>query len=393
MAEKRDYYEVLGIDKTATGDDIKSAYRKAAIKWHPDKWVNGTDEEKKTAEEKFKEASEAYSVLSDPEKRQRYDQYGQAGLGGNGGGFDFSGGFGTLNDILNDLFGGGFGGFSGFGGFGGGGGGQQKQKVYRGRDIRTRVKLTLEEIATGCRKEVSIERDRPCPECGGKGAKHDSDIKTCPNCNGSGQEQRVSNSFFGQSIVYTTCSRCGGEGKIIDHPCHCCGGSGLVRKREKVVVNIPAGVENGMQLTIHGEGHGAKHNGVNGDLLILIEEETHPQLRRKGNNLFYTKILSLDEAILGTEVSVPCLEGTYKFKIEPGVQSGKIVKLKGRGLPTVNSYGRSSGKGDLYVKLLVWIPRKLNHKEKAMIESMKDTFQPNLSNEDKALFDMMKENF
>lgn len=390
MAEKRDYYEVLGISKSASADDIKSAYRKAALKWHPDRWVSGTDAEKKTAEENFKEASEAYSVLSDPDKRAKYDQFGQAGLGGNAGGFDFSGGFGNLNDILNDLFGGNF---SGFGGFGGFGGGQQQQKVYRGRDIRTRVKLTLEEIATGCAKEISLERDRPCTECGGKGAKNESDIKTCPNCHGSGQEQRVTNSFFGQSVVYSTCSRCGGEGKIIDHPCHSCGGTGLVRKREKVRVNIPAGVENGMQLNIRGEGHGAKHNGVNGDLLIVIEEENHPQLRRKGSNLFYTKILSLDEAILGTEVSVPCLDGTYKFKVDPGVQSGKIVKLKGRGLPNINSYGRSSGKGDLYVKLLVWIPRKLDRKEREMISSMKDSFKPNLSNEDKALFDTMKENF
>lgn len=390
MAEKRDYYEVLGIDKSASPDDIKSAYRRLAIKWHPDKWVDGTEAEKKTAEEKFKEASEAYSVLSDPDKRQKYDRFGQAGLGGSPG-FDFSGGFGNLNDILNDLFGGG--GFSGFSGFGGFGGSRSNKTVYRGRDIRTRVRLTLEEIAKGCTKEISLERDRTCPECGGKGARNAADIRTCPNCGGSGQEQRVSNTFFGQSVVYTTCSRCGGEGKIISNPCPACRGTGLVRRRENVRVNIPAGVENDMQLTIRGEGHGGKHNGANGDLLVVIEEEKHPQLSRKGNNLFYTKVLSLDEAILGADVEVPCLDGTYRFKAEPGVQSGKIVKLRGRGLPSLNSYGQNGSRGDLYVKLLVWIPRKLGLKEKMMLESMKDSFRPNPSSEDKALFNRMKENF
>lgn len=397
MAEKRDYYEVLGVGRDASADDIKSAYRKLALKWHPDRWVDGTDAEKKTAEDKFKEASEAYQVLSDPDKRAKYDKFGHAGLGGQGAP-DFSGGFGNLQDILNDLFGGafggGFGGFGGFSGFGGQGRSSQGgQRVYRGRDIRTRVKLTLEEIAHGCEKEVTIERNEPCPDCGGKGAKNSSDIETCPVCHGSGQEQRVQSSFFGQTVTYTTCSRCGGEGQIVKNPCRTCSGTGLVRKRVTVKVKIPAGVENGMQITQRGEGHAAKNNGVNGDLLIIIEELPHKDLVRDGNNLFYTKTLSVTDAILGTEVSIPCLDGSYRIKVEPGTQSGSVVRLRGKGLPALRGYG--SGTGDLYVKYLVWIPRKLSRSEKEAFESMRtsDSFTPNPTREDKALFDNMKKNF
>ena len=395
MAEKRDYYEVLGLQKGASADDIKSAYRKAALKWHPDRWVDGTDAEKKTAEEKFKEASEAYSVLSDPQKKAQYDQFGFAGMSGQGG-FDFSQGFGNLNDILNDLFGGGFGGFSGFSGFGGFGSGhssQGQQRVYRGRDIRTRVKLTLEEIAKGCTKEVSIERNEPCPECGGRGAKNASDIQTCPQCGGTGQEQRVGRSFFGQTVTYTTCSRCGGEGRIVKSACRNCGGTGLVRKRVSVKVTIPAGVEDGMQLTVRGEGHGAKNGGVPGDLLVLIEELPDSNFKREGNNLFYTKILTLPDAILGTEVSIPCLDGSYRIKVEPGTQSGTVVRLRGKGLPSVSGYG--SGTGDLYVKYLVWLPKKLSRSEKEALEQMRgsSSFNPDLSREDRALFAKMSENF
>lgn len=396
MAQKRDYYEILGLQRGASTDDIKSAYRKLALKWHPDRWIDGSESEKKTAEEKFKEASEAYSVLSDPDKKAKYDKFGHAGLGGQGTP-DFSGGFGNLNDILNDLFGGGFGGFGGFSGFGGFGGGAGKsgtqQRTYRGRDIRTRVRLTLEEIAKGVEKEISIERYEPCPECGGKGTKNDSDIQTCPNCHGTGQEQHISNSFFGQTVTYTTCSRCGGEGKIIKNPCHTCGGSGLIRKKVTIKVRIPAGIENGMQLTIRGEGHAAKHNGINGDLLVLIEEIPHSNLKRNGNNLFYSKIISVTDAILGTEVSIPCLDGTYRTKVDAGTQSGTIVRLKGKGLPSVSGYG--SGIGDLYVKYIVWIPKKLRSNEKETIESIRnsESFTPNPSRDDKMIFDKMSENF
>ena len=388
MASKRDYYEVLGVGKDASADEIKKAYRKLAVKYHPDK--NPGDKE---AEEKFKEAAEAYSILSDPDKKARYDQFGHAGV--EGAGPDFSGGFGNLNDILNEIFGsafgGGFGG--GFGGFGGFGGGQrQQQRVYRGRDIRVRVKLTLEEIAKGVEKEITIEKSVPCTDCNGKGARNSSDIKTCPACKGTGQVQRVVNSFLGQTISYSTCQQCGGEGKIISNPCKSCGGTGLVRKRETIKVRIPAGVEAGMQLTLQGQGHAAKNNGINGDLLVVIEEVEHKDLKREGNNLFYTKIISLPEAILGGEVEIPGIDGTYKIKVDPGTQSGTVVKLKGRGLPTVNSYG---GTGDLYVKIAVWIPRKLDKEDKAVIESLrdKDSFKPNPTKEDKGFFDRLKDLF
>ena len=390
MANKRDYYEVLGVDKNASADDIKKAYRKLAVKYHPDK--NPGD---KAAEEKFKEAAEAYSVLSDADKKARYDQFGHAGV--EGAAPDFSGGFGNLNDILNDLFGGafggGFGGFGGFGGgFGGGRGGHSQQRVYRGRDIRVRVKLTLEEIARGVEKEISIEKSVPCSECGGKGARNSSDIKTCPACNGSGQVQRVVNSFLGQTVTYSTCQQCGGEGKIISNPCRSCGGTGLVRKRETIKVKIPAGVEAGMQLTIQGEGHAARNNGINGDLLVVIEEQEHPNLKREGNNLYYTKVISMPDAILGAEVEVPCLDGPYKIKVDAGTQSGTVVRLRNKGLPTVNGYG---GTGDMYVKFAVWIPKKLDKEEKAIIESLrgKDAFKPNPTKEDKSFFDKLKDLF
>ena len=387
---KRDYYEVLGVEKNASADEIKKAYRKMAVKYHPDK--NPGDKE---AEEKFKEAAEAYSVLSDADKKARYDQFGHAGV--EGAGPDFSGGFGNLNDILNDLFGGAFGGGfgGGFGGFGGGFGGQrggQQQRVHRGRDIRVRVKLTLEEIAKGAEKEISIEKSVPCADCGGKGSKNSSDIKTCPACHGTGQVERVVRQGFFQQVTYSTCQQCGGEGKIVSNPCRSCNGTGLVRKRETIKVKIPAGVEAGMQLTIQGEGNAAKNNGINGDLLVVIEEQEHADLKRDGNNLYYTKIISLPDAILGGETEIPCLDGPYKLKIDAGTQSGTVVRLRGKGLPTVNGYG---GTGDLYVKIAVWIPRKLNKDEKALIESLRDneSFKPNPTKEDKSFFDRIKDLF
>ena len=396
MAEKRDYYEVLGVAKTATADEIKMAYRKAAMKWHPDRWVDGTEAEKKTAEDKFKEASEAYSVLSDPDKKAKYDQFGFAGVDSQGAP-DFSGGFGNLEDILRDLFGGSFGGFGGFGGFGSGFGSgsssRSQTRVYKGRDIRTRVRLTLEEIAKGVEKEITIERNRPCPDCGGKGTKNSSDVKTCPNCKGAGQVQHVTSSLFGRTMTYTTCPQCGGEGKVITNPCRTCGGTGLVRRKETVKVKIPAGVEDGMQLTLRGEGHAAPHNGVNGDLLVIIEEVAHSNLKRDGNNLFYSTIISVTDAILGTEIAVPCIDGTYKVKVDPGTQSGAVIKLRGKGLPAVSGYG--SGTGDMYVKILVWIPKKLSSSEKDAIQNMRAsrTFTPDPSREDKAVLDKMKDIF
>jgi molecular chaperone DnaJ len=398
MANKRDYYEVLGVDKKASADEIKSAYRKLALKWHPDRWVNGSDAEKKTAEEKFKEAAEAYSVLSDADKRAKYDQFGFAAeqMGGGAGGFDFGGM--DINDFLRNIFGGGFGfdfggfggsGFSGFSGASGGG-----QRVFRGRDIRTSVKLTLEEIANGCEKDVTIERNRPCPDCNGKGAKSESDIKTCPTCGGQGQiRQQARGLFGGIGYTVTTCPQCQGEGKIISNPCRRCGGTGLERRRETVRVRIPAGVEDGMQITVRGEGHSAPHGGTNGDLLVVINEVAHPQLQRDGNNLFYTRIISVMDAMLGCEVSIPCLDGSYKVKVEPGTQSGTVVKLRGKGLPSVQGYGR--GTGDLYVKFQVWVPHKLSRQEKELLEQMRNSssFTPDLTREDKATFDKVKNIF
>ena len=395
MANKRDYYEVLGVAKTASADEIKAAYRKLALKWHPDRWVNGSDAEKKTAEEHFKEAAEAYSVLSDADKRAKYDQFGFAGeqMGGGAGGFDFGGM--DINDFLRNIFGGGFGGFD-FGGFGGFGGSQEgaQQRVLRGRDIRTSVKLTLEEILSGCDKEVSIERARPCPDCGGRGAKSESDIKTCPTCGGQGRVRQQTRGLFG-GIGYTvgTCPQCQGEGKIITNPCRRCGGTGLERRRETVKVHIPAGVEDGMQISVRGEGHSAPHGGVNGDLLVVVNEVAHPQLQREGNNLFYTRIISVMDAMLGCEVSVPCLDGSYKVKVEPGTQSGTVVKLRGKGLPSVQGYGR--GTGDLYVKFQVWVPHKLSRSEREIFESMRSSssFTPDLTREDKNTFDKVKNIF
>ncbi len=386
MAEKRDYYEVLGVSRNATDEEIKKAYRKKAIQYHPDK--NPGDKE---AEEKFKEAAEAYDVLSNKEKRAKYDQFGHAGLDGQAGP-DFSGGFSNLNDILRDLFGGGFSGFGGGFGFGGesqrqGGG----QRVYRGRDIRVRVNLTLEEIAKGAEKDIQIERNIPCPDCNGKGARNSADIKPCPSCNGTGQIKRVVNSFFGQSVTYSTCQQCNGEGKIVTNPCRTCSGTGLVRHKETVRVKIPAGVEDGMQLTMRGQGHCAKNNGINGDLLIVINEIAHPEFKRDGNNLTYTKFISVPEAITGATVEIPCLDGRYNVKVDPGTQSGTVIRLKGKGLPSVNGYGT----GDMYVKFIVWIPKKVSKEERDLIQKLAASanFKPDPSKEDKSFFDRLRNMF
>ena len=377
MAEKRDYYEVLGLQKGASADDIKSAYRKAALKWHPDRWVSGTDEEKKTAEEKFKEASEAYSVLSDPDKKAKYDQFGFAGVSGGAGQQDWSQGFGNLNDILNNLFGGGFdfsgGGFGGFGGTNYGGRSQRGgTRTIRGNDVTVKLRLTLEEIATGCEKTVTVDRNRPCPKCGGRGTTSSSDVKTCQTCGGSGQ---VMNGGFLFSRV-TTCPNCKGTGKIVSNPCSGCRGTGVVKVRENVSVRIPAGVENGMQLTVQGGGDTGPQGGVNGDLCVIIEEAPHSLFKRDGVNLFYTKVIRVTDAILGCEISIPCLDGPQTIKLPAGTQSGTVQKLRGKGLPAVNGYG--TGRGDLYVKILIWVPHKLSRSEKDALEAMRgsDSFKP-----------------
>ncbi len=392
MAEKRDYYEVLGLQKGASADDIKSAYRKAALKWHPDRWVSGTDEEKKTAEEKFKEASEAYSVLSDPDKKAKYDQFGFAGVGDTSGSQNWAQDFGSLDDLLKNIFGGG--GFS-FGGssFGGGspfGGRSQRSsgsRVVRGNDLGVKVRLTLEEIASGCEKTITVERNRPCPACGGKGTTNASDVKICPTCKGTGQV--VTGSFiFTQT---TTCPNCKGSGKIVTNPCSQCHGTGVVKVRENVTVKIPAGVEDGMQLTVQGGGDTGPMGGVNGDLYVTIEEIPHALFKREGQNLFYTKVIRVTDAILGCEITVPCLDGPQTVKLPAGTQSGTVQKLRGKGLPSVNGYG----KGDLYIKILIWVPHKLSKSEKDAIEAMRgsDSFKPAPTRDDMTIFKKESEFF
>lgn len=381
MAAKRDYYEVLGVDKSASADQIKKAYRALAIKYHPDK--NPGD---KVAEEKFKEATEAYSVLSDPDKRAKYDRFGAAGLGDNPGP-DFSEGFGPINDILRDLFGGAFGGgFSGgFSGFGFDDGPQEK--VFRGKDIRVHTKLTLAEVATGVTKDISIERFTPCSRCGGSGAKSASGIKICPACKGSGQYR--TRSLFMQ---ISTCQQCGGLGKIVTDPCPDCSGSGLVRKRETVKVNIPAGVEDGMQLRVSGGGNCGRNNGINGDLLVVIDVANSDDFIRKGSDLYCTKIISIADAMLGCDLDVKLINGsTQKIKVEAGTQSGSIITLRGKGLPMLNSYGN----GNLYIKIGVWIPKRLSRDSKELAEAIRRNpdFVPNPNKEDKSFFDRIKDIF
>lgn len=382
MADKRDYYEVLGVQKGASADEIKGAYRKAALKWHPDRWVNGSDAEKKTAEEKFKEVSEAYSVLSDPDKRARYDQFGFAGVSGQGGGSASD-----YEDLFREMFKG-FGGFSGFSGFedlfGGRSPRPQGPANVRGNDLSVTVSLTLEEIASGCQKEISVERARPCHVCGGRGAQNASDVKTCPTCHGAGQIRQESNILIFRQVNYVTCPNCRGTGKVVSNPCGNCRGTGLERRKETIRVDIPAGAADGMQLRMPNEGDAGANGGSNGDLYIQIRELPHSHFRRDGNNLFYTRVISVTDAILGTEITIPCLDGPQTMKLPAGTQPGTVERLRGKGLPSINSrYSR----GDLYVKILVWIPHKLKRDEKNAIEEIRESesFKPNPTRDDREI--------
>ena len=384
---KRDYYEVLGVAKGASADETKKAYRKMAIKYHPDK--NPGDKE---AEEKFKEAAEAYDVLSNPDKKARYDQFGHAGMSGNGGG-GFSGGGFSMDDIFSqfgDVFGGHFGGFGGFGGFGSQGG-RGGRRVSRGSDIRIRVKLDLKEVAHGVEKKVKINKQVHCKACNGKGAKSEADIKTCDTCRGTGQVTRVTQTILGAMQSASTCPTCNGEGKTIAKPCNVCSGSGLVKEMEEISFKIPAGVAQGMQLTVQGKGNAAKSGGVNGDLLVVIEESEHPELQRDGNDLIYSLFISIPDAVLGMDAEVPAVDGKLRIKVEPGTQSGKILRLRGKGLPDVNRYGT----GDLLVYIQIWTPKKIDKQEKEMLEKLKvsSSFKPNPSKEDSNFFDRMKKIF
>jgi molecular chaperone DnaJ len=375
--EKRDYYEVLGVEKTATADEIKKAYRKKAIQYHPDK--NPGDKE---AEEKFKEAAEAYEVLSNPDKRARYDQFGHAGMGGAaGGGGPFGGGFsGNMNmDDIFSMFGDIFGGHSGFGG--GFGGGQTQQRRFRGSDLRVKAKLTLKEVSEGVEKKFRLKKYVQCSCCHGSGAEGDSGTETCKTCHGTGSVVRTQQTILGAMQTRVTCPDCGGEGKIIKNKCKQCGGDGIVYGEEIVSVKIPAGVAEGMQLSMNGKGNAGKHNGVPGDLLIVIEEEPHPELIRDDNDLIYNLLLSVPTAALGGTVEIPTIDGKVKVKIEPGTQPGKVMRLRGKGLPSVNSYGT----GDLLVNVSVYIPETMTKDEKAAMEKMaaSDSFKPNPSLKEK----------
>ncbi len=386
MSEKRDYYEVLEVSKNASADEIKKAYRKQAIKYHPDK--NPGDKE---AEEKFKEAAEAYEVLSDPQKRQRYDQFGHAGVNGGAGGF--GGGGMSMDDIFShfgDIFGGsGFGDFFG-GGFGGGRRGSQS-RVNKGSNLRVKVKLTLSEVANGVTKKIKVNKYVACDKCNGTGAYDSSSYSSCTTCHGSGVVTRITNTILGQMQQSSVCPTCGGDGKIITRKCTCCGGEGIVQKEEIVTLNIPAGVANDMQLSVSGKGNAARHGGVNGDLLVLVQEEEHPELIRDGNDLIYSLFLSIPDAILGTTAEIPTVDGKVKIKIDAGTQSGKILRLRGKGIPELNGYGR----GDLLVNIQVWTPQNVTREEARIIEKLKesDSFTPRPDKNDRNFFERMKNFF
>ena len=385
---KKDYYDVLGVSRSANADEIKKAYRKMAIKYHPDK--NQGD---KHAEENFKEAAEAYQVLSNSEKKQRFDQYGHAANAGSAAG-GYNGGNMNMDDIFSqfgDIFGGGGG--SPFDSFFGGG--QQSRsggrRVSRGTNLRIKVKLTLEEIAKGAEKKVKVNKQVLCTNCEGSGAKDKSSFHTCHTCGGSGAVRRVTNTILGQMQTSSTCPTCSGEGSEITGKCTVCHGDGLVRGEETISINIPAGVSDGMQLSMSGKGNAAPRGGVPGDLIILIEELPHEMLKREGNNIIYDLHISFIDATIGSSVEVPTIDGKAKIKIEPGTQGGKILRLKAKGVPEVNSYHR----GDQLIYVNIWTPKALSKDERDLLEKLQHSpnFQPQPGKNEKSFFDKMREYF
>jgi len=378
---KRDYYEILEISKDAGESEIKKAYRKMALKFHPDKNPGDSG-----AEEKFKEAAEAYEVLKDPDKRQRYDRFGHEGLRGAGAG----GGYGmSMDDIFSnfgDVFGGAFGGFgSGFGNS------SRRRRVNRGSSLRVKVKLTLEEAANGAKKKIKVNKYIQCDTCSGSGAKGGSSYNTCSTCHGTGQVTRVTNTFLGQMQTTSTCPSCGGEGQTITQKCTTCGGDGITRGEEVITIDIPAGVSEGLQLSVSGKGNAGARGGINGDLIVLIEEIEHDDLVRDGDNIIYNHFISYTDAALGCDISVPTLDGVAKIKIDAGTQSGKVLRLKGKGIPHLQQYG----KGDLLVNISVWTPQNLTREEKGILEKLgKSTnFTPNPSKSQRNIFSRMREYF
>jgi len=381
---KRDYYEILEVPKTANKDEIKKAYRKKALQYHPDK--NPGD---KAAEENFKEAAEAYEVLSDDNKKARYDQYGHAGVSGAGG---FSGGgmsmddiFSHFGDIFSEMGMGGFG-FSGFGGRQ-----QQRQRISRGTNLRIKVRLNLQEIAQGTEKKLKLKKNVTCKSCGGTGAEGSHGYATCHACNGSGQVTRITQTILGHMQTSSVCTTCGGSGKIITRKCTACYGEGIVQDEELITVNLPAGLAEGMQLTVSGRGNAARRGGINGDLIVVVEEEPHSDLMRDGNDLIYPLFISISDATIGTTVEIPTVDGRVKIKVDPGTQPGKILRLRGKGIPEVNGYGR----GDLLVTVNVWIPKNISKEERVILERLNSSknFQPQPTQEDKSFFQKVKNLF
>jgi len=384
---KRDYYEILGVSKTATADELKKAYRKVAMQYHPDR--NPGD---KAAEEKFKEAAEAYEVLSDVDKRAKYDRFGhQAFAPGQGG---FGGGHATnMEDIFSqfgDIFGDDiFGSFFGGGGRRSGGGG--RPRGTRGSNLRVKLKLTFEEAAKGVTKTIKVKKYVGCNTCGGSGAKDKGSVQTCSTCGGSGQVRKVTNTFLGQMQTVTTCPTCNGEGSTITAKCGNCKGEGRVYGEEMVTVDIPAGVQEGMQLSLSGKGNAGERGGAPGDLIILIEEEAHKELQRDGLNVAFELHISFPDATFGTQVEVPTIDGRAKIKIPAGTQSGKIFRLKGKGFPDVNGYSR----GDQLVHVNVWTPQHVTSEEKEMLDKLNNSpnFKPQPGKSEKSFFDRVKEVF
>lgn len=380
---KRDFYEILGVSKNATAEEIKKAYRQKAIQFHPDKNPGN-----KEAEEKFKEAAEAYEILSSPEKRQRYDQFGHAGMNGNAG---FGGHDMSMDDIFSmfgDIFGGG-----GFGGFGGFGGGSRSRgpRQHRGSDLRVKVSLNLNEVLNGVEKKIKVKKYVPCTHCNGTGAERGSSYSTCQTCRGSGHVTRIQNTLLGQMQTTTTCPTCNGEGQMITNKCNHCQGEGVVRDEEVITIKIPAGVGEGMQLNVSGKGNAGRRGGINGDLFVVIQEDEHKELVRDGNNLIYDLFITFPEITLGTTKEIPTVDSKVKVKIEAGTQPEKILRLRGKGLPDVNGYG----KGDLLVRVHVWIPKKLNPEEKKMLEKLQTMpgFATGPDQADKNIFDKMRDIF
>lgn len=386
---KRDYYEILGVSKSASADEIKKAYRKVAMQYHPDR--NPGD---KSAEEKFKEAAEAYEVLSDQDKRAQYDRFGHAGVSGAGRG-GFNGGPGmNMDDIFSqfgDIFGDDiFGSF--FGGQARGNARGGRPRGARGSNLRIKIKLTYEEIAKGATKTVKVKKYVTCTTCNGNGAKDKNAVQTCGTCGGSGQVRKVTNTFLGQMQTVTTCPACNGEGTTITHKCGSCKGEGRVYGEETVTLDIPAGVQEGMQLNLGGKGNAGERGGSPGDLIILIEEETHPQLQRDGLNVVFDLYVSFPDAVFGTQLEVPTIDGKAKIKIPAGTQSGKIFRLKGKGFPSINN---SYEKGDQLIHINVWTPQNISSEEKQALEKMQqsDNFTPKPEKNEKSFFDRVKEMF